>query len=405
MSETVRPHSIGRASSVLRAFVAFAAFAGIVLVVLVQCALVWRVANGQVAFDPLLPVVAINLIGGALQALLFRALLPQHYREPRGWSLLLLWLGCAFVPLFGGLVVLVSCAWAACYPRSHSGEELDDVPAPEFVTHLMSRVSHGGGARLQARIVNTQVNASDRLSALVAIQSMPTRTTGTLLRELLADPVEDVRLIAYGTLDQAENEVTQRIFQTGQSLETASTDDQRHAINRQLAELYFELIYQNLVQGAVYRHTLEQADRHARAALEAASLSRTAPRTKRPTTWRVPRRWAFHGSVWCRGLPKSNSCAGILRAYPNCWRRSAMPRRCRCSNLSRVTGQHETLTAAPRRGRRCLPATRRHVPLCARRRIELGQRHDPLVSGVALFDRVRRQPRRRLRRRGVCAAG
>jgi len=265
MSETVRPHSIGRASRVLRAFVAFA---GIVLVVLLQCALVWRVANGQVAFDPLLPVVAINLIGGALQALLFRALLPQHYREPRGWSLLLLWLGCAFVPLFGGLVVLVSCAWAACYPRSHSGEELDDVPAPEFVTHLMSRVSHGGGARLQARIVNTQVNASDRLSALVAIQSMPTRTTGTLLRELLADPVEDVRLIAYGTLDQAENEVTQRIFQTGQSLEMASTDDQRHAINRQLAELYFELIYQNLVQGAVYRHTLEQADRHARAALE-----------------------------------------------------------------------------------------------------------------------------------------
>ncbi|MEZ2309369.1 hypothetical protein AB6809_22275 [Paraburkholderia sp. RCC_158] len=257
-----------RASSTHRAIAAAAAAVGLVLGGIVQYALIWRIAGTQTGFDPLLPVVAINLVGAALQALFCRALLPLHYREPRGWSLLLLWLACTFVPLFGALVVLASCLWAAWSPRANSGDPMDDVPAPEFVTYLMSRVSHGGGARLQARIVNTQVNATDRLSALVAIQSMPTRTTGTLLRELLADPVEDVRLIAYGTLDQAENEVTQRILQSEQSLETATTDAQRRAINRQLAELYSELIYQNLVQGAVYRHTLEQADRHACAALE-----------------------------------------------------------------------------------------------------------------------------------------
>ncbi|MEK6346951.1 MAG: hypothetical protein V4764_05700, partial [Burkholderia sp.] len=45
-------------------------------------------------------------------------------------------------------------------------------------------------------------------------------------------------------------------------------DVARYALHRQLAELYFELIYQSLVQGAVYRHTLEQAEHHARAALE-----------------------------------------------------------------------------------------------------------------------------------------
>jgi hypothetical protein len=88
-----------------------------------------------------------------------------------------------------------------------------------------------------------------------------------LLRELLADPLEDVRLIAYGTLDHAENEIMQKIFHTGKALEAAADDGERHALNRRLAELHFELVYQNLVQGAVYRHTLEQADRYARAAL------------------------------------------------------------------------------------------------------------------------------------------
>jgi hypothetical protein len=97
---------------------------------------------------------------------------------------------------------------------------------------------------------------------------MPTRTTGTLLRELLADPLEDIRLIAYGTLDHAENEIMQKIFRTSKALEVTGNDTERHALNRMLAELYFELVYQNLVQGAVYRHTLQQADRYAQTALE-----------------------------------------------------------------------------------------------------------------------------------------
>jgi tetratricopeptide (TPR) repeat protein len=169
--------------------------------------------------------------------------------------------------LGAGFVLLTSCLWAAWFPGTRESDQLADVPRPEFVTYLVSRVSHGGGARLQARLINTQVSSTDRLTALVAIQSMPTRTTGTLLRDLLADPIEDVRLIAYGTLDQAENEIMQKIFTTGKALEQAKDDSERHAINRRLAELYFELVYQNLVQGAVYRHTLEQADRYARAAL------------------------------------------------------------------------------------------------------------------------------------------
>ncbi|CAB3774875.1 hypothetical protein [Paraburkholderia humisilvae] len=251
-----------RAAQTCGALLAMAAVA------LAQGCAIWPLAAGATTQGPLLPAMLLNAVCGALQAVLFRLMLPRRYREPRGFTLLFLWLFCTFVPVAGGLVPLVSCAWAACFPAKRSDEDVQQVSAPEFVTYLMSRVSHGGGARLQARLVNTQVNASDRLSALVAIQSMPTRTTGTLLRDLLADPIEDVRLIAYGTLDQAENDVMQKIFRTAQELDVAQSDSERHAINRQLAELYFELIYQNLVQGAVYTHTLEQADRYARAALE-----------------------------------------------------------------------------------------------------------------------------------------
>jgi len=220
------------------------------------------------AFDPLLRFLTIQLAAGLFESIALRVMLPARYREPRALSMLLLWLFCTFVPLLGGLVVLVSCAWAAVFPGAKKSDQLADVPRPAFVTYLVSRVSHGGGARLQARLANTQVASTDRLSALVAIQNMPTRTTGTLLRDLLADPLEDIRLIAYGTLDQAENEIMQKIFQASKALETTQADSERYALNRLLAEFYFELVYQNLVQGAVYRHTLEQADRYAQAALD-----------------------------------------------------------------------------------------------------------------------------------------
>ncbi|MGH8782549.1 tetratricopeptide repeat protein [Paraburkholderia sp.] len=256
------------AASALTVVSVLMALAGVAVVAALQYAVLAHFARVPDAhIDPLWPVSAAAVVGGAAQAVLFRFALPLRYHEPRGWTLAALWLACTFVPVGAGLVVLASCAWAACWPAKRDDDTLADVPVPEFVTYLVSRVSHGGGARLQARLVNTQVAASDRLSALVAIQSMPTRTTGTLLRDLLADPIEDVRLIAYGTLDRAENEIMQKIFQTSQTLDEAADDAQRHAIHRRLAELYFELVYQNLVQGAVYKHTLEQADRHAQAAL------------------------------------------------------------------------------------------------------------------------------------------
>jgi tetratricopeptide (TPR) repeat protein len=240
---------------------------GIAAALLVQAMALAAIVHPLGGIDSLALFVPLQIAAGLLEAIALRRILPARFREPRLAALALLWTLCTFVPLAGGLLVLVSAVWAVWLPASHKSERLAEVPRPEFVSYLVSRVTHGGGARLQARLINTRVASGDRLSALVAIQSMPTRTTGTLLRELLADPLEDVRLIAYGTLDKAENEIMQQIFETTQALQTAADGSEHHSLTRRMAELYFELIYQNLVQGAVYRHTLEQADRYAQAAL------------------------------------------------------------------------------------------------------------------------------------------
>ncbi len=97
---------------------------------------------------------------------------------------------------------------------------------------------------------------------------MPARTASPVLRELLADSTDDIRLLAYGMLDGAEKQLTQQILAELPRLEAADTPQARGEINKRLADLYWELIYQNLVQGDVYRYTASQVERYASAALE-----------------------------------------------------------------------------------------------------------------------------------------
>jgi polysaccharide biosynthesis protein PelE len=105
------------------------------------------------------------------------------------------------------------------------------------------------------------------VTALVAIQSMPTRTTGTVLRDLLGDPIEDVRLLAYGMLDSAEKKITQRIYELLSKLDGNTAPHEVEETSRLLAELYWELIYQNLVQGEMQRFAAQQVEKYAHRAL------------------------------------------------------------------------------------------------------------------------------------------
>ncbi|AST32752.2 tetratricopeptide repeat protein [Ralstonia solanacearum] len=195
-------------------------------------------------------------------------LLPRRYRVPFVWSYGYLVTLCFVIPVAGCLLVLGSALIGKMFPEPKQKKELAEVGLPVFVAHLISRVTHGGGARLRAQLGNTRASVQSRMTALVAMQTMPTRTASPVLRDLLADPVDDIRLLAYGMLDSAEKVLTQKILAELPRLEEAATPEARYEINKRLADLYWELIYQNLVQGDVYRYTAEQVERYASAALD-----------------------------------------------------------------------------------------------------------------------------------------
>jgi polysaccharide biosynthesis protein PelE len=243
---------------------------------LLQGAALWSAFHPPAGFEPLACFLVLQVFAAAAEAVLFRRMMPAAQQEPRRAALAHLWALSFFAPCVGGLLEVLASRIGAKLAIARASREIDAVGRPEFVSHLVSRVSHAAGARVQARLANRHAATGDRLAALVSIQQLPTRTTGTLLRDLLADPVDDLRLLAYGMLDQAENEIVNQIFACRDALARAGTETEQQALHRQLAELHFELVYQRLAQGDVYHHAIAEAEAHARKAQALAQGDRDA---------------------------------------------------------------------------------------------------------------------------------
>ncbi|VVE11449.1 membrane protein [Pandoraea communis] len=237
-----------------------------VLALLAQVQAVRTLFSTAGNIDPLVIFFGWQLLTAALTASFVRSVLPEHYHGRTGafWHSFTISL---FMPVGGLLLFLGVMAIGFVFPAPKEMGASGAVDRPEFVTYLVSRVTHGAGARLRARLRNMQGASEDRVAALVSVQALPSRATGEIMRDLLADPVEEIRLLAYGIIDGAEKQIMQRISDARTQRDQATSADDRADGSRRLAELYWELIYQNLVRGEVYRFTMERVESFAHEAL------------------------------------------------------------------------------------------------------------------------------------------
>ncbi|AJK49466.1 sugar ABC transporter permease [Burkholderia plantarii] len=229
-------------------------------------------------------LVAICLALLAVAALLVTAgsarLLPRALRPATARGLMLLGFLNFAVPFGGVICTLGAFALSRLLPANRASLAVSTVEEPEFAEYLIGSVSYGRGARLKAELRNAEASVDFRMTALLAMQSLPVRTVSPILQEMLADPLDDIRLLAYGSLESKEKALTQRITAERAALEALDASDassapgggarpaaERARINKVLAELYGELIYQQLVTGDVYDNAIAQADRFAEAAL------------------------------------------------------------------------------------------------------------------------------------------
>ncbi len=213
----------------------------------------------------LLGFLAMHGAASVLIALAIRLLLPRRYAEPRAWVLAFLFAYNFFMPVLGMSCTLVAFALGIWLPRLSRGHDYASVVPPRFTTHRNHEGTGFRGGQVRAQLANPAAPLDQRLKALVALQDTPAHATGALLRKLLSDPADDMRLLAYGILDGKEKQIMQRIQENQRLLGAGNADEgERYAGHKRIAELYYELIYQDLVQGDMRRFAGEQVRLHVR---------------------------------------------------------------------------------------------------------------------------------------------
>ena len=167
-----------------------------------------------------------------------------------------------FVPVLGVVGLLGAVVIGRLMPEraKREGFEVHDAPVYDPRAGEISMVHSKGGVRIHLQ--NSSAPVETRLKALLAVQSLPARVANPLVREMLSDPSDDLRLVAYGILDAREKSINARIHAAGRRLAELPPARERAQLERQMADLYWELVYQGLVHGDLRKHAMAQTRRH-----------------------------------------------------------------------------------------------------------------------------------------------
>ncbi len=192
---------------------------------------------------------------------------PHAHRSPPQWYSLSFFF---FLPVLGLSAYLFYNLWQVLWPRRPRTPHFLRVDLPHFSMPRHQRapaIRHGQVGRI---LQQSHLPLHLRLRSLLTLQSVPTRQSARLLRASLSDAQDDLRLLAYGMLEQREKDLSSRLQKAldQQTLSAHKDAAERATTERTLAELYWEQVYQNLSEGHMRQYALERTQHHLRQALK-----------------------------------------------------------------------------------------------------------------------------------------
>ena len=235
------------------------------LIVLLETVAAWLLVSRDDTH--LLLFWAVHGAAAVLVGLLLWTLLPTELRKPKRLSLTLLTLLALFFPVIGVFGLLIAARLAQWLPMRHQAtEHLREAPSLEVfaVSHIDDDQRRDLPAGQTARIARDQSQPqAQRIRAVLALRDMSPRMALPVLRKLLSDPDEEIRLLAYGISNTWEQRLTDSLQDALREVEVV-----RHAAPsgpalaraaQRVAELQMEFIYQGLAQGDLRDFALQQA--------------------------------------------------------------------------------------------------------------------------------------------------
>ena len=215
--------------------------------------LVWMDASGTKVEWSI--IILIHLIASTIFSFASWLFLPIKYTKNKWWPKIFLLLFSFCLPIFGMIGIAASLLVALHLPIRQSEvtwQECDDLPLPPSPGEINPN-SFGAGALAEILIRNE--DPERRLLAVSAIHHFPRSQSVPLLQLALKDLSDDVRLLAYSSLESIEAEINLSIGECKKQLDKNRTAEKAAEIGQQ----YWELCYLGIAEGGLLSHYLREA--------------------------------------------------------------------------------------------------------------------------------------------------
>ena len=221
----------------------------------------------------LLSYLIVHGMACVMLSLFLLPLLSGTQAKPRTPVLALMAAFSYTVPIAGFIGVTLAVIVLRIYRSPATQDAFESLRLPDFDRHQRIQGSFRQSG-LRSFLGNSQAPMQTRMRAMVALQRVSGRIASPLLRTVLSDPSEDLRLLAYGMLDTLEKRINRTIdseldaLRQAQETEGDAPGPLATESNYRLSDLYWELVYQELVQGDLRDHTIKESLRYCENVLE-----------------------------------------------------------------------------------------------------------------------------------------
>lgn len=224
----------------------------------------WEFLRAPAEAERLAPLLFLHILA-CVMAAFFAAGNPATPDAGRAWFAFAFSLALPVLGMPAALLAVLP-GLSRGKPRGPAGFALISPEDPETSAERYHERYGPGGFR--ARLLSRRIPSASRLMPLMALGNRATPFGNRMMKEMLKDPADELRLMAYGTLERREMEFQKALAAAGAGLRAAPDDRRRLPWLRRLAFLQWELVYQELAEGDLSRFYLEQAAGSGRRALE-----------------------------------------------------------------------------------------------------------------------------------------
>lgn len=149
------------------------------------------------------------------------------------------------IPFFGVLGVFIIARWLRVSQSRFHKVRIKDVTLEDLIQPL--RTSYGIGG-LRKRLENKDLSVNARISALNSISLLGSSSSNLLIRTMLPENQDELRLLAFYLLGKQEKKYIPKISKALNLLQHETNEWNKAEIYKNIAIEYWELIYHGLVE-------------------------------------------------------------------------------------------------------------------------------------------------------------